>query len=57
MVAHPLPRVKPGTVDERSRARVGAARMVTRNRGDANDLRFVPSALNLWPDNDLQGRR
>jgi hypothetical protein len=48
----PLALVKPGTQDEREQARLGAARMVRRAGGDAEDLREVLDALALWPTND-----
>jgi hypothetical protein len=49
---NPLTPVKPGTLDERARARVGAAHMVVRNGGTGRDLRIVLSALALWPQQD-----
>lgn len=49
---YPLPLAKPGTLDERARARVGAARMVIRNGGTARDLRIILDALGLWPHTD-----
>jgi hypothetical protein len=48
----PLPLVKAGTVTERQRARLGAARMVVRGGGDAEDLAMVLSACWLWPKQD-----
>jgi len=51
---NPLPLIKSGTVDERARARLGAAHLVTRNHGTADDLRVILSALDLWPASDNQ---
>lgn len=44
--------VKPGTAEERHRARVAAAQLVIRNGGTAEDLRTILSALALWPAGD-----
>lgn len=51
----PLALVKAGTVPERERARLGAARMVLRGGGDAEDLAMVLSACSLWPRQDPTG--
>jgi hypothetical protein len=48
----PLPLPKPGALDERIQARLGAARLVVRNGGTADDLRVILSALALWPRDD-----
>lgn len=47
-----VPIIKPGTKAQRERARLGAARMVTRAGGDADGLRLVLNALDLWPTSD-----
>ena len=44
--------MKPGTVEERQRARLGAAQLTLRNGGTAEDLRTLLSALALWPNQD-----
>jgi hypothetical protein len=44
--------VKPGTQTERERARLGAARIVLRSGGGADDLRLVLDMLDLWPASD-----
>lgn len=49
----PLALVKPGTQGEREQARLGAARMVRRSGGNAEDLKFVLDALDLWPEQDM----
>jgi len=49
---NPIPLIKPGTLDERARARLGAARLVARNHGTADDLRLILSSLDLWPASD-----
>lgn len=48
----PLP--KPGTRLERDKARLEAARLVTRNGGHADDLKLVLDSLDLWPAQDPQ---
>jgi alkylhydroperoxidase family enzyme len=49
---NPLTPVKPGTLDERQKARHGAAQLVVRHGGTAQDLHVVLSALGLWPSSD-----
>jgi len=44
--------VKPGTVEERREARLGAAQLTVRNGGTTDDLRTLLSALALWPQQD-----
>ena len=48
------PPVKPGTVDERHRARRSAAQLVVRNQGTADDLAFILAALGLFPAQDTR---
>lgn len=47
-----VPIVKPGTKAHRQRARLGAATLVTRNGGTADDLRLILTELDLWPSAD-----
>lgn len=44
--------VKPGTKEERHRARVAAAQLVVRNGGTPEDLVLLLDALSLWPAGD-----
>lgn len=48
----PLPLIKPGSVDERRKARIGAALLTVRNDGTTDDLRTLLDVLALWPQQD-----
>jgi hypothetical protein len=47
-----VPITKPGTPAHRHQARLGAATLVTRNNGTADDLRLILTQLDLWPRQD-----
>jgi len=49
---HPLPRETTGPLEQRHKARLVLASLVSRNGGGPDELRMMLSALRLWPQQD-----